>query len=170
MKRNLDAPEQKPDCSNHINGAHIPSFFNPILSNSRNFLNGFSDVSAFNQHLISNLTTSLFMEQHNVWSKLISDLGLGSSFINQNYPLLDSNLRPCEEKRKKNSFTISDLIQNSDDLPLNIRKEKNEINSHVSKLSPETTLNIRKKEENEYVNKECNLIESKLRLPLKYGY
>ncbi|RNA26940.1 Methyl- binding domain [Brachionus plicatilis] len=172
MKRNFDAPEPKPDSSNHVNGTHLSSIFNP---NTGLFQNMFTDVSAFNQHLINNLTTSLFLEQQNVWSKLIADLGLGSSLMTQNFSLLDSNAKPCEAKKAKNSFSISDIIQQSEDSPLNLSKTKNGVNSltSLSKKSPEPAqnrTNDASENQNESVNRDLNLIESKLRLALKIGY
>lgn len=177
MKRNSNMPENNSESSNQINGIHLPSFFEPVISNANLYRNIFPDVSPFNQHLINNLTTSLFLEHQNVWSKLITDLGLNSSLVDQNVSFLDKNVNPAEKKRKKKAYSISDLIQRTNDLPLNLSKSKNGLNSQtLSKMSPQSVQNFRK--EKSFVNesfleigtKEINLIENKLKIPLRLGY
>lgn len=177
MNRNSNMPENSSESSSQKNGSHLPSFFEPLISNDSLYQNIFTDVSPFNQHLINNLTTSLFLEHQNVLSKLITDLGLSTSLVAQNLSFLDTNVKSPEKKRKKISYSINDLIQQSNDLPVNLTKPKNGLSSQdlLSKMSPKPNNNLKKEnshlKESKYElgNNEINLIESKLKVPLRFG-
>ena len=188
MNSPYQSSNQSPQTQNQNGAAHLAAFINPLLSNSSLFPGMFADANSFNQHLINNLASSLFLQQ-NVWSKFLADLTLGSSLLAQ-APMAAPQPKAetkTESKKPKNSFSINDIIngtmnqiRKSDTEPLNLSTSTRNLNtSNTPTASPKLEspkpkqIDFKPKVADPKVDlfkKKFCQIEEKLKLPLRFNF
>ncbi|CAF0997381.1 unnamed protein product, partial [Brachionus calyciflorus] len=170
-----------PNGSNHTNGFDFTNYLNPLISNPNLFPSIFTDPNSFNQHLIANLASSLFLQQQNCWSKFLTDLALAQTTTTSSPSIYKPEIPKNDVKKPKNSFSINDLIncddtkkETTDETPLNLTTTSSrELNTQLSCFISNQDKQLKPKIPEvkfESYNKNIGLIEEKMKQPLRFNF